>query len=605
MHNFKVLMAQIRQYKRSTILTPVFTLLEVLMEILIPYITAALIDQGIEAGNMDRVLHFGGIMLIMAFASLFFGIMSGTFAADASSGFAANLRKTMYGNIQTFSFSNIDKYSTAGLITRMTTDVTNIQNAFMMIIRIAVRAPLMMIISLVMCIMINPNVSVVFLIAIAVLGAVLFGIIGKATTAFRQTFRKYDNLNASIEENVSAIRVVKAFVREDYEDNKFTKAATDLYNRFVRAEKLVVMNMPVMMLVVDFCIVAISWMGAHYIVAGTMTTGELTSLLSYVMNVLFSLMMLSMIFVMITMSAASAQRISEVIEEQPDIVNPENPVMTVRDGSIDFVDVDFAYKRRNVSYDKDGNEVITEEAVSKERSEETLHNITLHIHSGETIGIIGGTGSGKSSMVSLISRLYDVTNGSVSVGGVDVRNYDLDTLRNEVSVVLQQNVLFSGTIMDNLKWGNENATLEDCKEACRLACADEFIDRFPDGYETRITQGGTNVSGGQKQRLCIARALMKKPKVLILDDSTSACDTATDAKIRRAFATKIPGTTKLIIAQRISSVADADRVIILDNGTINAFDTPDNLLKTNKIYAEIYESQQQGSGDFDEAALAD
>ena len=556
MHIVQVLSGQIRQYKRSAILTPVFTLLEVLMEILIPFVTASLIDQGIQAGNMEQILHYGLIMLIMAFASLLFGILGGVFASDASTGFAANLRDSMYANIQTFSFSNIDKYSTAGLVTRMTTDVTNLQNAFMMIIRIAVRAPLMMIIALVMCIVISPKISLIFLGALAILGAFLVVVIGRASE--------------------------------------------ELYKLFVRAEKLVVMNMPVMTLIVDACIIGVSWLGAHQIVGGSMTTGELTSLFSYIMMVLFSLMMVSMIFVMLTMSAASAQRICEVLEEKPDICNPENPVMEMKDGSIDFEDVDFAYKRRDVSYDKNGCEVVTIHDVTKERDERTLHHINLHIHSGETIGIIGGTGSGKSSLVNLISRLYDVTHGTVKVGGVDVRDYDLETLRDHVSVVLQSNNLFSGTIMDNLKWGNPDATLADCREACALACADEFIDRMPEGYDTKITQGGTNVSGGQKQRLCIARALMKKPEILILDDSTSACDTATDRKIRDAFATKIPGTTKLIIAQRISSVQDADRVIVLDNGTINGFDTHENLVKSNRIYREIYESQTQGGGDFDE-----
>ena len=605
MHMIQVLAGQIRQYKKSTILTPIFTLLEVLMEILIPFVTASLIDKGIQAGNMERIIHYGLLMLLMAFASLLFGILGGVFASDASTGFAANLRDSMYTNIQKFSFSNIDKYSTAGLVTRMTTDVTNLQNAFMMIIRIAVRAPLMMIIALVMCVVISPKISLIFLGALVVLGVFLFVIIGKASDAFRATFRKYDDLNASVQENVSAIRVVKAFVREDHEKSKFNKAVEELYKLFVRAEKLVVMNMPVMTLVVDACIIGVSWFGARQIVGGSMTTGELTSLFSYIMMVLFSLMMLSMIFVMITMSAASAQRICEVLEEKPDISNPENPVMEMKDGSIDFNDVDFVYKRREISYDKNGNEVITIQDVAKEREERTLHHLNLHIRSGETIGIIGGTGSGKSSLVNLISRLYDVTNGSIAVGGVDVRKYDLEVLRNNVSVVLQSNNLFSGTIIDNLKWGNPDATLEDCKEACSLACADEFIDRMPDGYDTRITQGGTNVSGGQKQRLCIARALMKKPKILILDDSTSACDTATDAKIRGAFATKIPGTTKLIIAQRISSVKDADRIIVLDNGTVNGFDTHENLVKNNEIYREIYESQTQGGGDFDEPQSQD
>ena len=603
MHILKVLYGEIRQYKKSTFLTPVFTLLEVLMEILIPFITASLIDKGIQAGNMNEILHYGLIMLIMAFASLLFGILGGVFASDASSGFAANLRDSMYANIQTFSFSNIDKYSTAGLVTRMTTDVTNVQNAFMMIIRIAVRAPLMMIVALVMCIVISPKISVIFLAALVVLAIAVFIIISRASDAFRATFRKYDDLNASVQENVSAIRVVKAFVREDHEKDKFNKAVGELYGLFVRAEKLVAMNFPLMMLIVDACVVGVSWFGARMIVGGSLTTGELTSLFSYIMMVLFSLMMLSMIFVMITMSTASAQRICEVLEEKPDITNPENPVMTVADGSIDMEDVDFAYKIREVSYDKNGNEIITIHDTAfdnADRSSRTLHNIDLHIRSGETIGIIGGTGSGKSSLVNLISRLYDVTNGRVLVGGVDVRDYDLETLRDSVSVVLQSNNLFSGTIMDNLKWGNPNATLEDCKEACRLACADEFIDRMPEGYNTQITQGGTNVSGGQKQRLCIARALMKKPKVLILDDSTSACDTATDAKIRAGFASRIPGTTTLIIAQRISSVQSADRILVLDEGTIGGFDTHEKLLETNEIYREIYESQTQGGGDFDE-----
>lgn len=596
----KKLMKSIGQYRLQTIMTPVFTFLEVLMEILIPYIIASIIDKGITAGNMAEVVRLGVIMLIMAFASLFFGIMAGAFAADASSGFAANLRQSMYENIQTFSFSNIDKFSTAGLVTRMTTDVTNIQNAFQMIIRIAVRAPLMMIISLIMCVVINPHISLIFLVALFFLALVVFLIVGKATKLFRKVFRRYDDLNASVEENVSAIRVVKAFVREDYEEQKFGKAADALYQQSLQAEKLVVANMPVMMLVVDACMVAISWLGAHYILDGAMTTGELTSIFSYVMNVLFSLMMLAMIFVMISMSAASGQRIAEVLEEKPSITNPENPVMEVKDGSIEFDDVDFAYMRRVVTQDKNGNDIVHEEMPEhKSREDSTLHNLSFSIRSGETIGIIGGTGSGKTSLVALISRLYDVTHGCVKVGGRDVRDYDLETLRNEVSVVLQSNVLFSGTILDNLRWGNENATEEECRKACEMACADEFIDRMPEGYHTYITQGGTNVSGGQKQRLCIARALMKKPKVLILDDSTSACDTATDAKIRAAFRTAIPGTTKLIIAQRISSVQDCDRILVLDGGTVNAFDTHENLLKTNRIYSEIYESQIKGGGDFD------
>ncbi|MBQ9612164.1 MAG: ABC transporter ATP-binding protein [Lachnospiraceae bacterium] len=602
MDNFKILMRQIKQYKIPTILTPVLTAGEVLMEILIPYITASLIDKGINAGSMPNVTKYGALMLVMAFVSLFFGIAGATMASRSSTGFAANLRDAMYENIQTFSFSNIDKFSTAGLVTRMTTDVTNIQNSFQMLLRIAVRAPLMMIISLIMCMIIEPRVSFIFLVALVILAFSIVFIMSHATKAFRRTFRKYDDLNASIQENVTAIRVVKAFVRESYENSKFNKAATELYNLFVSAERYAVLQMPIMTAVVNGCIIALSWFGAKMIVGGSLTTGQLTSLFSYVMNVLFSLMMLSMIFIMLSMSGASMQRIAEVLTEEADIRNPENPVMEVKDGSIEFHDVDFAYKRRNVSYDKDGREIITIEEVTKERSEETLHNIDLSIRSGETIGIIGGTGSGKSSLVSLISRLYDTTNGTVKVGGVDVRDYDIETLRDAVSVVLQNNVLFSGTILDNLRWGDENATEEECKEACRLACADEFIEQFPDGYNTMITQGGTNVSGGQRQRLCIARALMKKPKVLILDDSTSAVDTATDAKIREAFRTKIPNTTKIIISQRISSVQAADRILILDDGTVNGFASHDELLKSNEIYQEIYESQTKGGGDFDQPA---
>ncbi len=599
LNSIKILLKQVKQYKRAAFLTPLMTGLEVLMEILIPFITASLIDKGINSGSMPNVIKYGMIMLVMAFISLFFGVAAGTFASRASSGFAANLRDEMYTNIQRFSFSNIDKYSTAGLVTRMTTDVSNIQNAFQMCLRIAVRAPLNLIISLAMCIIIQPRVSVIFIVAIGILACVIVFLMGRTTAAFRRTFRKYDNLNASVQENVSAIRVVKAFVREEFENSKFVKAATDLYEMFVKAEKLTVLTMPIMSLVINGCIIALSWMGAHYIVDGYLTTGQLTSLFSYVMNVLFSLMMLSMIFVMITMSTASGQRIAEVITEEPDIRNPENPVMEVKDGSISFKDADFAYKRRIVTYDEDGHEVITIEDVTKERHEETLHDISIDIASGETIGIIGGTGSGKSSMVALISRLYDVTNGAVLVGGVDVRSYDLTVLRDAVSVVLQQNTLFSGTILDNLRWGNPDATEEECRHACALACADEFIERMPDGYNTMITQGGTNVSGGQKQRLCIARALMKKPKILILDDSTSACDTATDAKIRKAFREEIPGTTKLIIAQRISSVEDADRIIVLDNGTISACGTHEELLNISEIYREIYDTQVKGGGDFD------
>ena len=550
------------------------------MEILIPFITAAIIDQGIEAGNIQKVYFYGAIMIGMAFLSLLFGILAGKYAAAASSGFACNLREAMYENIQTFSFSNIDKYSTAGLVTRMTTDVTNIQNAYQMCLRIAVRAPFMFLCSMAMCFFINVKLSLIFLVAIFILGFALFFIMSRTTKVFSKVFEKYDELNAGVQENVSAIRVVKAFVREDYENQKFTKAAENLYRLFVKAEGNLAWNSPVMMFIIYGCIIALSWLGANYIVIGDLTTGQLTSMFSYVMSMMMSLMMLSMVFVMITMSAASGKRIAEVLEEKADLKNPEHPVQEITDGSIDFEHVSFSYKHGS--------------------GEETLHDINFHINSGETIGIIGGTGCGKSSLANLISRLYDVDKGSVSVGGKDVRTYDMEMLRNQVAVVLQKNVLFSGTILDNLRWGKEDATEEECKEACHLACADEFIERFPDQYHTWIEQGGNNVSGGQKQRLCIARALLKKPKILILDDSTSAVDTATDAKIRSAFTQKIPGTTKLIIAQRISSVKDADRILVLDDGKIDGFDTHENLLKTNKIYQEIYESQTKGGGDFDQ-----
>lgn len=587
----KTLAAQIRQYKRSTLLTPLFTILEVVMEVLIPFVTAKIIDDGINANDLQKVYLYSGIMLIMAFMSLAFGVLAGKFAANASSGFACNLRDAMFANIQTFSFSNIDKYSTAGLVTRMTTDVTNLQNAFQMIIRIAVRAPIMLISSMVMCIVINPKISLIFLGALVVLGTVLVLIVKNATKVFDKVFTKYDDLNASVQENISGIRVVKGFVREDYENSKFVGASGNLYKMFVSAEKIISWNNPVMMFVIYACILLISWFGAQFIVAETMTTGELTSLFSYVMSALMSLMMLSMIFVMLTMSAASARRISEVLNETSDITNPENPVMEIPDGSIDFDHVSFAYKHKT--------DQLREKKSDMDGGEEVLTDIVLHIHAGETIGIIGGTGCGKSTFASLISRLYDVDSGSVKVGGTDVRKYDLELLRDKVAVVLQKNVLFSGTILDNLRWGNENATDEECAEACRLACADEFIDRMPDGYNTMIEQGGTNVSGGQKQRLCIARALLKSPKILILDDSTSAVDTATDAKIRQAFAQKIPGTTKLIIAQRISSVQEADRIIVMDDGRICGFDTHENLLKNNKIYSEIHTLQTQSGGDFD------
>lgn len=578
----KTLMAQIKQYKKDTILTPIFTALEVLFEVIIPLITAKLIDDGISAGNMSAVVKYGVIMVIVAFLSLGSGVLAGKYAATASTGFACNLRHAMYDNIQRFSFSNIDKFSTAGLITRMTTDVTNIQNAFQMLIRIAVRAPFTLICSLIMCIAINGELSLIFLAALVILGVALFLIIGKVSRIFEVVFRKYDDLNASVQENVSAIRVVKAFVRENHETTKFKNASNSIYKMFVKAESLIALNSPIMMFVVYFCIILISWLGAKFIVAGSLTTGELTSLFSYVMSVLMSLMMLSMIFVMLTMSEASAKRVVEVIKEEPDIVNPETPDTNIADGRIDFNHVNFAYAHSS--------------------GENVLENINLHINAGETIGIIGGTGCGKSSLVNLISRLYDVTDGSVYVGGKDVKSYDLEALRNSVAVVLQKNVLFSGTILDNLRWGNENATEEECRAVCKLACADEFIERFPDGYNTYIEQGGSNVSGGQKQRLCIARALLKNPKVLILDDSTSAVDTATDAKIREAFAQRIPGTTKIIISQRISSVKDADRVLVLDDGKVSGFDTHEKLLETNEIYKEIYDAQTSGSGDFDAPA---
>ena len=578
----KTLLAQVKQYKSASILAPVFTAGEVIMEVLIPFVTASIIDKGIEAGDISKVYLYGGIMLAMALLSLGFGVLAGRYAAKASSGLACNLREGIYEKVQTFAFSNIDKYSTAGLVTRMTTDVTNVQNAYQMILRIAVRAPLMLVCSMAMCFFISAKLSAIFLVAIVILAAGLIFIMSRTIPIFNEVFRKYDDLNASVQENVSAIRVVKAFVRENYENKKFGKAAETLYKLFVKAESHLAFNNPMMMLVVYGCILSISWFGAHLIVAGSLSTGNLTSLFSYVMSVLMSLMMLSMIFVMVTMSAASARRIAEVLEEVPDMDNPAQSEQTVADGSIDFNHVDFSYKHGS--------------------GEKTLQDIDLHIHSGETIGIIGGTGCGKSSLVSLISRLYDVDSGSVWVGGKDVRCYDMEALRNQVAVVLQKNVLFSGTILDNLRWGKEDATEEECAEACRQACADEFIERFPDGYNTWIEQGGSNVSGGQKQRLCIARALLKKPKVLILDDSTSAVDTATDAKIREAFAKKIPGTTKLIVAQRISSVQGTDRILVLDNGKVNGFDTHENLLKTNRIYREIYEAQTQGGGDFDQPA---
>lgn len=578
----KTLAKCIGKYKKESIITPIFTAVEVFLEILIPFITASIIDKGIQAGDMRKVGIYGGIMLIIAFLSLFCGIQAGKYAAAASTGFACNLREKMYENIQTFSFSNIDKFSTAGLVTRMTTDVTNVQNAYQMIIRSVVRAPLMMICSITMCVIISPRLSIIFLVALIFLGFVLFFIIYKVTPIFTSGFEKYDELNASVQENISGIRVVKAFVREEHENKKFNKAADNLYKTFVKAESFLAFNNPTMMLVVYGCIVALSWFASHFIVSGSITTGNLTSMFSYVMSMLMALMILSMIFVMVSMSAASARRISEVLNEKADLANPEKPYEEVEDGRIDFNHVNFSYRKNS--------------------TEDTLHDIDIHINAGETIGIIGGTGCGKSSFVSLISRLYDVTEGSVCVGGKDVRTYDMDALRNQVAVVLQKNVLFSGTILDNLRWGDDNASYEDCVEACKQACADEFIERMPKKYDTWIEQGGTNVSGGQRQRLCIARALLKKPKVLILDDSTSAVDTATDAKIKQAFAQKIPGTTKLIVSQRISSIQDADRIIVLEDGKVSGFDTHENLMENNKVYREICEVQMQGGGDFDESA---
>ena len=572
----------IGQYKRDAILTPLCTALEVLMEILIPFVTASIIDEGIQAGDMGKVWLYGGLMLALAFLSLFFGAMAGKLGASASSGFAANLRQGMFENIQRYSFSNIDKFSTASLVTRMTTDVTNTQMAFQMSLRIAVRAPLMLLCSMAMCFVISPRLSLVFLAALVVLGVALFGVMGLTLPIFQQVFRRYDDLNASVQENVSGIRTVKAFVREKFENEKFKSAAENLYKLYVKAESILAVNSPVMMLVIYGCILAISWFGARFIVGGSMTTGNLTSLFSYVISMLMSLMMLSMIFVMVAMSMASFRRIMEVLRERPDLVNPPQALTQIADGSIDFDHVYFTYQPGSESY--------------------ALSDIDLHIKAGETIGIIGGTGCGKSSLVNLISRLYDVSQGAVKVGGKDVRSYDLETLRDNVAVVLQKNVLFSGTILENLRWGKADAALEECEEACRLACADEFIQRFPQKYDTWIDQGGLNVSGGQRQRLCIARALLKSPKVLILDDSTSAVDTATDRKIREAFARHIPGTTKLIISQRVSSIQDADRILVLENGKIAGFGTHEELLEQNKIYREIVEAQTQAGGDFDQPA---
>lgn len=578
----KTLASQIKEYKKASIATPIFMILEVIMETIIPLMMASIIDDGVSVGNAGHIYKMGALMLAAACFSLFSGFMGGKYGAKASTGFARNLRKAMYENIQTFSFSNIDKFSTAGLVTRLTTDVTNIQNAYQMLLRMCMRAPFSLICAMVMSFAVNTRIATIYLIAVLVLGVILGVLLTMTTKYFRSIFQKYDDLNESVQENVSAIRVVKAYVREDHEKEKFTKASGNVYKLFTKAEAMICLNMPIMQFTVYTCILVISWMGAHMIVSNTLTTGDLSMLLTYCMNILMNLMMLSMIFVMVTMSVASARRVAEVLNEKPDITNPENPVMEVADGSIEFRHVDFSYK--------------------KDAKEPVLKDINLKIRSGETIGILGGTGSGKSSLVSLLSRLYDVTKGSVLVGGRDVREYDIDVIRNQVAVVLQNNVLFSGTILDNLRWGDKEATKEECMHACDLACASEFIEKLPKGYDTYIEQGGTNVSGGQKQRLCIARALLKKPKVLILDDSTSAVDTSTDAKIRKAFAEEIPGTTKLIIAQRVSSIQNADHIIVLENGEINGFGTHEELLENNEIYRDVYESQTSGNGDFDEAS---
>lgn len=579
---WKRILAEVKEFKWVSFLTPFCMIGEVVAEMVIPRLMARIVDDGINGHNMQLIVSTGGIMIAVALMGLFFGILGGFFGAKASGGFARNLRKAMFDNIQTFSFSNIDKFSTAGLVTRLTTDVTNIQNAYQMILRMAMRAPSSMIIAMIMSFTISMRLSTIYLVAVIFLICVAAVMMKRVTKYFRQVFERYDDLNESVRENVSAIRVVKAFVREDYEVTKFQKAADNIYQMFVKAEKNMTLIMPIMMGTVYTCILLISYFGARMIVVEELSTGDLMSLLTYCMNILMSLMMVSMVIVMITMSSASAKRIAEVLEEKTAITDPEKPLYEVADGSIAFEDVSFSYHESS------------EEPVLKE--------INLEIASGEAIGIIGATGSAKSSLVNMISRLYDVTKGSVKVGGHDVREYDLTTLRDAVSVVLQKNVLFSGTIYENLRWGDSDATDEECHEAARLACADDFIRDFPDGYNTKIEQGGTNVSGGQKQRLCIARALLKKPKILILDDSTSAVDTATDARIRQAFKERIPDTTKLIIAQRIASVMDLDRIIVMDDGRVNGFGTHEELMESNEIYRELYESQTSGSRDFDEAS---
>ena len=580
MPTIRIIAAQIKEFKLPSVLTPLMMLLEVAMEMVIPLLMASIIDKGVEAGDLGHIQKVGGLMLVMAVIGLAAGILGARFGAKASAGLARNLRQAMYENIQTFSFSNIDKFSTAGLITRLTTDVSNVQNAYMMLLRMFVRAPSSLVVAMIMAFIISPPLASVYLVAVLILAAILALVMTRAMKYFRQVFQKYDDLNASVQENVSAIRVVKAYVREDYEKSKFQKACENIYNMFVSAEKIISWNGPIMSATVYTCILLISWLGAKMIVGGSLTTGNLMSLLTYCINILMSLMIVSMLFVMLSMSSASAERIAEVLEEQADLTDPEHPVFEVPDGSVAFRHVDFAYE--------------------KNAKKPVLKDIDFTVASGETIGIIGGTGSAKSSLVNLISRLYDVTAGQVLVGGRDVREYSMEALRDQVSVVLQKNVLFSGTILENLRWGDPDATLEECQRACRLACADEFIEKMPEGYDTRIEQGGANVSGGQKQRLCIARALLKKPKVLILDDSTSAVDTATDARIRKAFAEEIPDTTKFIIAQRISSVEHADRILVLEDGQISGLGTHEELLNTNEIYQDVYRAQTGGSGDFDE-----
>lgn len=580
----KTLGAQIKEYKWASIATPVFMLLEVAVDTIIPLLMASIIDNGVNMGDTRHIYIMGVWMIVAALFGLLTGCLGAKYGAKAAMGFGKNLRAAMFRNIQTFSFANIDRFSSASLVTRMTTDVTNIQNAYMMLLRMAMRAPASIICAMVMSFFISPRLATIYLIAVIVLGALLLFISKAAMKYFDRAFKRYDDLNESVQENVSAIRVVKAYVREDYEKKRFSKAAQNIYDVFVKAESLVVYNSPLMQFTVYACILLISWLGAHMVVSSTLTTGDLMALLTYCMNILMNLMMLSMVFVMISLSLASARRISEVLNEQSTLHNPKEPLYDVPDGSISFKHVTFRY--------------------SDTAETPVLSDINLDIKSGETIGIIGGTGSSKSSLVNLISRLYDTDTGSVIVGGHDVREYDMDTLRNKVAVVLQQNVLFSGTILENLRWGDKNATTDECIEACKMACADDFIESFPDKYNTYIEQGGTNVSGGQKQRLCIARALLKKPRILILDDSTSAVDTATDSKIRAALAKTIPGTTKLIIAQRISSVMDADRIIVMDDGKVDGFDTHENLLKNNEIYRDVYDSQTNGGGDFDEGGAA-